>query len=243
MMDYFIYTHSIEGKVFYVGSSKIRKPKQGCWAHSIKYERAYSIVGRKEIWKQFVAGRKVDVSILDHYPTKEAVRTAELELIQLMGTIVAGTGPLVNIIDNNPVYQFSLDGVLIKRYLSVTIAAEETGINPFSIRSMCLNYGIRKTAGGFLWSYSSSCSFLFSGKRQLLMKSLEGTPLKRFDSIKSAAREMGSCSVNSIRMVLKGKQHKAYGHKWEMVPHELEIKNLEAKELGVKKTRLGKINK
>lgn len=50
---------------------------------------------------------------------------------------------------SKPVIQFTLDGEIIGKYSSITVANMQTGIN--HIGDVCR--GIRKTAGGFIWRY------------------------------------------------------------------------------------------
>lgn len=50
-----------------------------------------------------------------------------------------------------PVYQYSLGGDLLKIWPYMNKAAQELGINKGNISANCI--GLRKTAGGFVWSY------------------------------------------------------------------------------------------
>jgi hypothetical protein len=151
--QYYVYVHSIDRQVFYVGIGGIRPPKKGCHTDRIKYERAYLKGKRTKQWKDFVAGRDFQVDIVQHYDTEEQAKNFETRLIQRLGTIANKTGILVNVDQDKPVFQFDLRGNLIKKHLSASEAAKDTGINQFSIRSMCLKYGVRRTAGGYVWAY------------------------------------------------------------------------------------------
>lgn len=55
-----------------------------------------------------------------------------------------------------PVFQCSLDGVVIKRYNNAKEASKETGVNVTNISRVAR--GLAKTAGGFLWRYEESDS-------------------------------------------------------------------------------------
>lgn len=52
-----------------------------------------------------------------------------------------------------PVYQYDLDGKLIKVWEYASLATKQLGINKGNIGEVC--YGRRKTAGGFVWSYEA----------------------------------------------------------------------------------------
>ena len=54
--------------------------------------------------------------------------------------------------NNKKIYRYSLDGLYIDEWRSLSHASRELKINPSNI-SMCAN-GIRKNAGGFVWSYT-----------------------------------------------------------------------------------------
>lgn len=53
-----------------------------------------------------------------------------------------------------PVYQFDFNGNFIKRYISVTQAAEENNLNKQGISLSCNDYS--KTCGGYFWSYNDN---------------------------------------------------------------------------------------
>ena len=55
--------------------------------------------------------------------------------------------------DITAVYQFSLSGEPIQSFDSFTEAEHKTGINHAKISAVCC--GVRKSTGGYLWSYSS----------------------------------------------------------------------------------------
>lgn len=58
---------------------------------------------------------------------------------------------------NIEVLQFTLDGVLLKKWHSMTEASNKLGINLSSISMCCSKTGRkRKTAGGFKWTYAET---------------------------------------------------------------------------------------
>lgn len=59
---------------------------------------------------------------------------------------------LKNSICSKPVLQFSLDGIMIKKYPSLKEAYRETGIFFTNISACCSGRG--KTAGGYIWKYA-----------------------------------------------------------------------------------------
>lgn len=63
------------------------------------------------------------------------------------------TGNYLKEVNNKAVLQFTLDGIFIREFVSITVAAKEIGISLSSISS-CLN-GRMKTAKGFKWEFKS----------------------------------------------------------------------------------------
>ena len=53
---------------------------------------------------------------------------------------------------STPVYQYTLDGSLVRSYLSTHEAARQTGYSRGNICACC--YGKRKKAYGYIWSYA-----------------------------------------------------------------------------------------
>lgn len=49
-----------------------------------------------------------------------------------------------------PVYQYTVDGVLVKKWEYTSLATKQLGINKSNIGEVCS--GRRKTAGGYIWS-------------------------------------------------------------------------------------------
>lgn len=54
---------------------------------------------------------------------------------------------------NRQVMQFTLDGIPVKQFGSISAAARETGITRININDVCRKKAHCKTAGGFLWEY------------------------------------------------------------------------------------------
>ena len=74
--------------------------------------------------------------------TKEKIRQARLGSKQTLETIKK---------KSKPVIQYSLDGEFIKEWIGASQVMKELGIDKSLIGKVCK--GIKKTAGGFKWSY------------------------------------------------------------------------------------------
>ena len=123
---------------------------------------------------------------------------------------------------NHPkdVSEFSLSGVFIKHYNSVSEAKKEKNISASNIRHCC--NGDYKTCGGSIWQWGNDTKL----NRELPTNTGRERPIRQFDkqnnfikefpSIAVAAREIGS-NYNSIYNVCRGKQKTAGGYKWEYI--------------------------
>lgn len=118
------------------------------------------------------------------------------------------------------VRQFSLDGVYLAEYSSITKASIALGIRGSVISEVCK--GTKGSAGGFLWIYSrpkakelQSIDYLL-GKRdrhKIVQLSLNGEFIALYNSVKEAAYAMGISST-SISFCVVGRSHTSCGFRW-----------------------------
>lgn len=128
---------------------------------------------------------------------------------------------------SRPVYQFSLDGVFVKRYPSIRQACRETGLKDTNINSVCRN-GRSSSAGGFIWSFSGERDDVDAKvrrkkdnetvyrKKAVVMFSLDGKFIREFNSIAEAQFATG-IHKDTISRCCKheGYYKTAGGYKWE----------------------------
>lgn len=94
--------------------------------------------------------------------TKEILRQKHIGIKQSPETIAKRVAKnkgktrsmAVRIKTSKTVYQFDLDGNYICSYYSTHEAQRRTGVKSDKISSCCLNIRNRKSAGGFMWSYT-----------------------------------------------------------------------------------------
>lgn len=151
---------------------------------------------------------------------------------------VVNYGPLSNLTDGgegfitkNAILMYNLDGILIKEFESLSHAYNETKI--LNISNVC-NFK-RVTAGRFIWrykinnkvyqkidtSYLNDIIHMGSLERSVLQYDIGGNFIKRYNSLKMAAKETG-CSSSRISDVCKGirKHTKKFIWKYEFDKHE-----------------------
>jgi len=124
---------------------------------------------------------------------------------------------------NNPgvsknVWQFTLDGILIKCYPSVNEASRQTGISVYHIRRHAS--GVSKSASDYLWSYTSTPPKKID--RYSLYKpvpvcqyTLDMRFIREYPSQAIAGRECGINPTN-IWGCCKGLRRKAGGYIWRV---------------------------
>jgi hypothetical protein len=170
-MKYFVYTHSIDGIIFYVGCGKIRPRKpRSSYSFRLQHERAYAIAKRSTHWKEFVKGRHIVVQIVADGLTMNDAYAKETELVVKYGRIDLGSGSLVNKTDGGNkgkknckneciirVVQMDLDGNTIKVWNTVKSIQEVTGFLRTNVIKCCRKKQI--TAYGYKWRYEDDSLF------------------------------------------------------------------------------------
>ena len=230
MKNYFIYKHIRTDKntVFYIGIGKLRSDKTAT-TFKLKHYRAYSKQGRNPIWKAITNKTDYVVEIIETNVSKEYASKLEIELIKKYGKIKE-KGLLANISNggetvveelitvlndkkcSEKVYQYDLDGNLIKEWDSVKQAGEALGINRPSI-SNCLK-GRYKSAGGFIWRYSVEEVSPVKKTKSIEQYDLDGNLIKVWDSINSI--ENGTdYKRKTIYACANGQNSTAYGYVWK----------------------------
>ena len=112
-----------------------------------------------------------------------------------------------------------------------TLASKILKIDSSSISNCAL--GKRKTAGGYIWSYNESCIIPIKTNNEVSQYSLDGTLIKTYKNLETAAKDLKLNSRTAIKNCFIGKQKQAYGYLWKK--HSLPN---EAKELGLSESRL-----
>lgn len=117
--------------------------------------------------------------------------------------------------------QYSLEGVFLKTWPTITSASESLGLHTGTINGCVLLKPSHKTCGGFIWRYST-----FEGnvapvihtqvyghkKRPVVQYDKSGVVVNEYESIKEAARHISN--ETSIRDCCEGKYRSAGGFTW-----------------------------
>lgn len=114
------------------------------------------------------------------------------------------------------VYQFDLQGNLIKCWKSMTLASKEFE-NSNSAKSAIHNCcsGKVNQALGYYWNFKPKFEFKTDKRFSAIAKyNDEGKFLKSYTSLKEAAEDMGLRNGASIRDCIKGKQKRCKGFRW-----------------------------
>lgn len=118
--------------------------------------------------------------------------------------------------DITPVYCFSLDGALVRKYESVSDAKRDVGVPQGKISDVCS--GKRKSTGGYLWSYTTTppeynpCNHTCRCKPVLQM-TMDGVPIREFCSASEAARDL-ELQSSLITSCCTGRRKSTGGYRW-----------------------------
>ena len=125
--------------------------------------------------------------------------------------------------NNKPVNQYDLNGNFIKRYDSMKIASEETGIS-YKIISNAVETGPAKTGAGYVWRLADlekknpiieiPSNYIPKPCKVKQIDKDTGEVIQIFDSVTEAANSLGICRQN-ISKCIEGKYTHTGGFKWE----------------------------
>ena len=88
------------------------------------------------------------------------------------------------------VYQYSMDGIFIKNWNSISEASRSLKIHKHAIISCCKKNGY-KSGGGYLWSYTKENHEIVKSKtRKVVQLSIGGVEIRIWESIISASNEL-----------------------------------------------------
>lgn len=120
----------------------------------------------------------------------------------------------------NTVYQYDLQGKLIKIWHSLTRAAEYIDGEKSGIEHCCSGDTRMKTYQGYIWSYTP-ISYQELVKRtnneklvKVMQLDLDGNILHIWDSTVTAAKAVG-CNPSAITMAIQGKRKIIKGFQWK----------------------------
>ena len=117
------------------------------------------------------------------------------------------------------VYQYRYNGTLVAKYPSLHEAERSLGIKQDKISKACRQKGGHKTLSGFIWSFiplsiTEIKKLLFYVPKSIVQLTLDGKFVRRFVTIKEAARAM-DCNANGISLCCRGLQNSCKGFSWK----------------------------
>ena len=118
-----------------------------------------------------------------------------------------------------PVHQYSLDGLYIKSYASISDANRENNIASGKISECCHNN--RKSIGGFMWSFKKENSLnKYKRKSKEIYKyDLKGNYICTYTSISDIVKEFNLSSSVHIYDCCNGNRSSCCGYIWSYEKH------------------------
>lgn len=156
--------------------------------------------------------------------TERQALNREREVIQQLGRFRNGTGILLNIssggshggASEKSVNQYDMSGTLLNTFPSAKIASESTPANRSYITQCCK--GRRKSAGGFIWSYTDSLvspqPYRKQYEREVLQFTVEGVLIQGHRSVTAAAKIVNR-SVHALSSACRGVSATCAGYVWK----------------------------
>jgi hypothetical protein len=141
---------------------------------------------------------------------------SNLERVTVNGNVRHSIDVLKNKGYSRPVYQLTLDGKIIQKFESIKNASDEIGVNAGAISEVCS--GVRRKAGGFLWTYQEDYTFDVKIRKRKACKKVsqydkDGNHLATYESVIEASAVTG-VSRPSISRTCTGYTKFAGGFKW-----------------------------
>jgi len=178
-MRYYLYKHTRldKNEPFYIG---IAKKSDNYISYKQEYKRAYDFSQRGVYWKNIKNITDIKVDILYECDSEFQIKEKEKEYIGFFGRKVLNEGPLINGTDGgdgrlNPspetiinngrnlaiyhelykrkVYQYSLQGIFVREWNSITEASESIGDNTTCGIIYCCK-GDCRYYKGYIWKYN-----------------------------------------------------------------------------------------
>jgi group I intron endonuclease len=121
-----------------------------------------------------------------------------------------------------PVCQFDINGIFIKEWPSIKIAAETLKLPTGTIGGCVRKVKHYKTCGGFIWRYKSDTSPIISNDHKqiynpkqcsVIQLDLNGNVITVFESVKTASEITGTNRTNLIKCC-RGTRNSAGGFTW-----------------------------
>lgn len=210
-MIIYITTNLINGKK-YIGKDERNSPT---YLGSGKLLRsAISFYGKKNFIKEILCyGKdKTDLNDLEEY----YINYYNAQKSDLFYNLApGGTGGKVledYSYQSTPVYQFNLDGSLLKKWSSIKDACNLLGCDSQNITRSCKN-GMQTS--GFRWSYAEIplSNRIFLKSKKIYQLNLNGEIIKEWNYL-TEIRDILGYNPGQISGVLRGKRKTAKGYKW-----------------------------
>ncbi len=131
----------------------------------------------------------------------------------------------VSVVKTKEVFQFSLDGKFIAKFMNANQASIATGIHDSAISIVCNNPNARgnRSRGGFLWSHSHELPKALDqdyrhkiSAKKTAQYTLDGELVEVYESARIASKTTGIC-YKRISACLNGRQKTAGGFIWKLM--------------------------
>ncbi len=211
------YFVSIEGDIYSSFTSRIRKPKKESYYRICLREKWFQI--HRLVAQTYIPNpdNKRYVNHKDGNKYNNHVNNLEWVTKKENGQHASQTG----LIKKRSVNQLTLNGRIIKDYPSILEAAQDHGVKPQSIGSVCS--GKSRTCRSFRWEYQDSPNedwkppYTTSRRKEVIQLTKDGQEINRYPSLVKAIQSMGGINPQHIGRVCRGERKSYKGYCWKFV--------------------------
>lgn len=187
---HYVYTHSIEGIVFYIGKGS--------------HNRAIKVDGRSTYWYKYAFGKKIEVNIVSPLiKEKDALNIENSLILKYKATCIN-----IDFRDSNAVLCFTREGEIIKRYKCIKDTYSD-GFTTSFVRKCCI--GERGLHKNKIWMFENDYNEkgLFSKiainhPKIIIQKTKEGKIIREL--LTAVAFEKFGFKIKNIQQVCVGKK-------------------------------------
>lgn len=224
---YYLYRWIREDKncPFYVGIGTNNK--------YYSYSRAKSKTNRKQSFLNILNKTNCYYEILMESNNYDFIKNKEVEFIKLYGRKDLGLGQLVNLTDggdgtlgkeklkggdnkcSKKIYQYNLNGDLIKKWQSIADACRELNYNNAGIIACCKKKRRHKTYKGFIWRYNLEKvkSEKIGNDLKIKQYDINGNFIQEWNSISEVSKKL-KILYSRINYCLKIKYKTYFNYYW-----------------------------
>lgn len=206
-----VYRFDLEGNLLKVYNSATEIHDVDINVNNVgKVCRSGSLFSKGYLWSYNKTVTKQDIKIV--HKNLEKLKNKRIKILENLN--------LNNIGHPREVYQFTLDGIFVKKWNSIKNASLHVSNGKGAYYLQSALSGECHQACGYLWSYTKESPEKYIGKsycKSVKQYDMNFNYIQTFNSITDACRAIGIKNIQSITNCCRGIVNQAYGYMWRYV--------------------------